>query len=156
MKTATFGAGCFWGVEVTFGNIPGVEATCVGYAGGDLQDPTYQDVCAGDTGHTEVVRLSFDPDKVTFAALLDALWDCHDPTQVNRQGPDAGYQYRSVVFCEDDEQFNLATASKQQRAASGKHARPIATSIERSRSFYEAEEYHQQYLVKRGLAVCHV
>ena len=156
METATFGAGCFWGVEVAFGNVPGVTSTCVAYAGGHLPDPSYRDVCAGDTGHTEVVRVEFDERRVSYETLLETFWSCHDPTQVNRQGPDFGYQYRSVIFCEDDDQFAAARESKRKLEQSGRHERPIATAIERSRSFYLAEDYHQKYLVKRGLATCHV
>ena len=156
MEIATFGAGCFWGVEAAFGNLPGVSATCVGYAGGDVPDPSYRDVCAGDTGHTEVVRVEFDGRRVSYATLLDTFWACHDPTQVNRQGPDFGYQYRSVIFCEDDNQLEAAAESKRLLEASAKFKRPIATAIERSRSFYLAEDYHQKYLAKRGMATCHV
>ena len=155
MEIATFGAGCFWGVEAAFGNLPGVTSTSVGYAGGDLPDPSYRDVCAGDTGHTEVVRVEFDGRRVSYATLLDTFWSCHDPTQVNRQGPDCGYQYRSVIFCEHDDQLAAATESKRLLEESGKFQRPIATAIERSRSFYLAEDYHQKYLAKRGMATCH-
>lgn len=156
MEIATFGAGCFWGVEAAFGNVPGVASTCVGYAGGDVPDPSYRDVCAGDTGHTEVVRVEFDGRRVSYAALLDTFWACHDPTQVNRQGPDRGYQYRSVIFCEHDDQLEAAAESKRLLEEGGKFKRPIATAIERSRSFYLAEDYHQKYLAKRGMATCHV
>ena len=156
MQTAIFGAGCFWGVEVAFGNVPGVTSTSVGYAGGDVSDPTYREVCAGGTGHTEVVRVEFDEQRVSFATLLDTFWECHDPTQVNRQGPDRGYQYRSVIFCEHEDQLKAAEESKRRQASSGRHKRPIATAIERSRSFYLAEDYHQKYLAKRGMAACHV
>lgn len=156
MEIATFGAGCFWGVEAAFGNLPGVTATCVGYAGGDVPDPSYRDVCAGNTGHTEVVRVEFDRRRVSFAALLETFWACHDPTQVNRQGLDRGYQYRSVIFCEHDDQLEAAAESKRILEESGKFKRPIATAIERSRSFYLAEDYHQKYLAKRGMATCHV
>ena len=155
MDTATFGAGCFWGVEAAFGKIPGVVSTAVGYAGGTKVNPSYEEVCRGDTGHTEVVRVDFDPERVSYEKLLQAFWECHDPTQVDRQGPDFGYQYRSVVFGENDAQLALARASKQELDASGKYSRPIATAIEPSRAFYRAEEYHQQYLAKRGQAVCH-
>lgn len=155
MDTATFGAGCFWGVEAAFGKIPGVVSTTVGYAGGTKVNPSYEDVCRGDTGHTEVVRVDFDPERVSYGNLLDAFWECHDPTQVDRQGPDFGYQYRSVVFGESDAQLALARASKQELDNSGKYSRPIATAIEPSRNFNRAEEYHQQYLAKRGQAVCH-
>ena len=156
METATFGAGCFWGVEVTFAEIPGVTSTSVGYAGGTHPNPTYYDVCRGDTGHTEVVRVTFDPERVSYETLLDAFWECHDPTQVNRQGPDVGYQYRSVIFCENDGQAEVAAASRSRLAESGVHRLPVATAIEPASKFYRAEEYHQQYLAKRGLAVCHV
>ena len=155
METATFGAGCFWGVEAAFGRIPGVVSTTVGYAGGTKDNPSYEEVCRGDTGHTEVVRVDFDPDRVSYAELLNAFWECHDPTQINRQGPDFGYQYRSVVFGESDEQLAVARASKEALANSGKHRRPVATAIEPARKFYRAEEYHQRYLAKRGQAVCH-
>ncbi len=156
METATFGAGCFWGVEVRFANIPGVTATSVGYAGGTYPNPSYHDVCRGDTGHTEVVRVIFDPDRVSYETLLDTFWDCHDPTQVNRQGPDVGYQYRSVIFCENDRQAKVAAASKSRLEQSRALAFPVSTAIEPAGSFYPAEEYHQQYLAKRGLAICHV
>ena len=156
MATAVFGAGCFWGVEVAFGNVPGVSSTAVGYAGGSHPDPTYEQVCRGDTGHAEVVRVTFESDQVSYDALLDVFWECHDPTQVNRQGPDIGYQYRSVVFCEDAGQLAAARASKERLESSGHFQQPIATAIEPAATFYRAEEYHQQYLAKRGLAVCHV
>ena len=156
METATFGAGCFWGVEVAFGRVPGVVSTTVGYAGGTRASPSYEEVCRGDTGHTEVVRVEFDPDRVSYKELLNAFWDCHDPTQVNRQGPDFGYQYRSVVFCESDQQLAVARASKLELERSERFPRPIATAIEPARDFYRAEEYHQQYLAKRGQVVCHV
>ncbi len=154
--TATFGAGCFWGVEVAFGEIAGVTRTVVGYAGGHLPNPTYQQVCRGDTGHTEVVQVTFDPAKVTYDALLEAFWTCHDPTHVRRQGPDIGYQYRSVIFCDNPVQMEMAAASKHRLEKSGRHALPISTAIELSRNFYRAEEYHQQYLAKRGMVACHV
>ena len=156
MATAIFGAGCFWGVEVALGNVAGVSSTTVGYAGGSHADPTYEQVCRGDTGHAEVVRVTFEPDKVRYDALLDVFWECHDPTQVNRQGPDVGYQYRSVIYCENADQLAAARASKERLERSGRFQRPIATTIEPVGSFYPAEEYHQQYLAKRGLAGCHV
>lgn len=155
MDTATFGAGCFWGVEAAFGKIPGVVSTTVGYAGGTKHNPSYEEVCRGDTGHTEVVRVDFDPDRVGYAKLLSVFWECHDPTQVNRQGPDFGYQYRSVVFGESNAQLAAARASKEELEGSGKYSHPIATAVEPFRGFYRAEEYHQQYLAKRGQAVCH-
>ena len=156
METATFGAGCFWGVEVAFANVPGVTATKVGYAGGTYPDPTYRDVCRGDTGHAEVVRVTFDPDRVSYEQLLDKFWKCHDPTQVNRQGPDIGHQYRSVIFCETDCQAKAAESSKARLDGDGTYARPIATAIEAASTFHLAEEYHQQYLAKRGMLHCHV
>ena len=156
MATAMFGAGCFWGVEVALGNVAGVSSTTVGYAGGSQPDPTYEHVCRGDTGHAEVVQVTFEPDNVSYDTLLEVFWDCHDPTQVDRQGPDIGYQYRSVIFCEDSDQLAAAHASKERLERSGRFQRPIATTIEPVRSFYPAEEYHQQYLAKRGLAFCHV
>lgn len=155
METATFGAGCFWGVEVAFANVPGVMATKVGYAGGTYPAPTYRDVCRGDTGHAEVVRVTFDPDRVSYEQLLDKFWECHDPTQVNRQGPDIGHQYRSVIFCETDRQAAAAAASKARLESDATYARPIATAIEAASTFHLAEEYHQRYLAKRGLLYCH-
>ncbi len=155
METATFGAGCFWGVEMAFGQLSGVRATRVGYMGGTLPNPTYGDVCRGDTGHTEVVQVRFDPSEITYESLLDAFWACHDPTQVNRQGPDVGIQYRSVIFAHSDAQAAAAEASKQRLGRSGYFSRPVATAIQPAPAFYEAEEYHQQYLAKRGLAACH-
>ena len=154
MEIATFGAGCFWGVEETFAGIPGVASTAVGYAGGAVSNPSYEDVCRGDTGHAEVVRVRFDPARVSFEALLDAFWECHDPTQVNRQGPDIGYQYRTVIFCENADQDSMARASKERLERSGGYSRPVATAIEPAGAFYRAEEYHQRYLAKRGLAAC--
>ena len=155
-ESATFGAGCFWGVEVAFANVPGVKSTTVGYAGGTLADPTYHDVCRGDTGHTEVVRVTFDPAVLPFEKLLEAFWSCHDPTQRNRQGPDVGFQYRSVIFYENDDQAATAREAKERLEASNGASRPIATAIEPAGTFYRAEEYHQQYLAKRGMAACHV
>ncbi len=155
METATFGAGCFWGVEAEFAGVPGVKSTEVGYAGGSLPDPSYRDVCRGDSGHAEVVRVTFDPGRVSYETLLETFWTCHDPTQVNRQGPDVGYQYRSVIFCENARQVTEAAASKARLERSKTHSLPVATAIEPAGAFYRAEEYHQQYLAKRGLAACH-
>src|SRR5262245_38740075 len=155
-KTATFGAGCFWGGEATFRQIEGVVDTAVGYAGGHLPDPTYKDVCTDRTGHAEVVQVEYDPERVTYDKLLDTFWENHDPTTLNRQGPDVGTQYRSVVFYQDDEQRQAAEASKQRLDASGHFRRPIVTQIVPAAPFYRAEEYHQRYLEKRGLASCHV
>jgi len=154
MATATFGAGCFWGVEAAFRRVPGVTSTAVGYSGGSLAKPTYEQVCSGRTGHAEVVQVEYDPAKVDYAALLDVFWAEHDPTQLNRQGPDIGTQYRSVIFVHDDEQRRIAGASKTELDQSGRFPRPIVTEILPYSAFYRAEEYHQQYLEKRGLAQC--
>jgi peptide-methionine (S)-S-oxide reductase len=156
MKKATFGAGCFWGVESTFRRIPGVIETAVGYAGGQTENPTYKEVCTDRTGHAEVVEVEYDPSKVSYGQLLDVFWSSHDPTQVNRQGPDYGTQYRTVIFYHDDEQKAESEASKQKLEASGRFPRPIATQIVPAGPFYRAEEYHQRYLEKRGLENCHI
>jgi peptide-methionine (S)-S-oxide reductase len=155
-ETATFGAGCFWGVEAEFRNVPGVKSTAVGYEGGHTTNPSYKDVCTDRTGHAEVVQVEFDPTEVSYQKLLEVFWENHDPTQVNRQGPDVGTQYRSVIFYQDEEQKRIAEASKQARAASGQYRRPIATEIVPATEFWRAEEYHQQYLQKRGLASCRI
>jgi peptide-methionine (S)-S-oxide reductase len=154
MATATFGAGCFWGVEAAFRQVPGVLSTAVGYAGGSLAKPTYEQVCSGRTGHAEVVQVEYDPDKVSYEQLLDVFWSSHDPTQLNRQGPDIGTQYRSVIFVHDAEQRQIASASKAEVDNSARFRRPIVTDILPFSAFYRAEEYHQQYLEKRGLAHC--
>lgn len=146
-ETVAFGAGCFWQVEAAFREIDGVLATAVGYEGGDVPDPTYEQVCTGRTGHAEVTQVTFDPATVSFRELLDVYWKVHDPTQVDRQGPDVGTQYRSVIFVNSDEQKAEAEASKQ--AEQEHHRKPIATSIEPATGFYEAEDYHQCYLDKR-------
>jgi peptide-methionine (S)-S-oxide reductase len=156
MAKATFGAGCFWGVEAAFRRVPGVRATAVGYAGGHLANPTYRDVCGKDTGHAEVVQVEFDPDAISYEALLDIFWEVHDPTQLNRQGPDIGDQYRSVIFAHDDAQFAAAEASKAKLQAAGIHRRPVVTQVEPAPDFWRAEDYHQQYLEKRGMAGCRV
>ncbi len=156
MKKATFGAGCFWGVEATFRRIPGVVDTAVGYAGGFTENPSYKDVCTDQTGHAEVVQVEYDPAKVSYAQLLETFWKSHDPTQVNRQGPDHGTQYRTVIFYHDDEQKAEAETSKQKLDASGKLSRPVATQIVPAGPFYRAEDYHQRYLEKRGLENCHI
>lgn len=153
---ATFGAGCFWGVEVTFRNVPGVLDAVVGYSGGSTQNPTYREVCSKTTGHAEVVDVTFDPDKVSYDRLLDEFFGAHDPTQLNRQGPDVGSQYRSVVFYHSETQREAAEAAKARWSESGKFQRPIVTSIEPADTFWRAEEYHQRYLEKRGLASCSV
>ena len=155
-ETATFGAGCFWGVETTFRQVPGVVATAVGYLGGTLANPTYHDVCTGRTGHAEVVQVEFDPAKVTYQQLLDVFWKNHDPTTKDRQGPDVGTQYRSAIFYHSPAQEQAAIASKEELAKSGRFRRPIVTEITPASAFYKAEDYHQQYLEKRGLASCHI
>ena len=155
-EKATFGAGCFWGVEAEFRNVQGVKSTAVGYEGGHTSNPSYKDVCTDRTGHAEVVQVDFDPAGVSYPKLLDVFWENHDPTQVNRQGPDYGTQYRSVIFYHTEEQKRLAEESKQARSASGKYRKPIATQIVPATDFWLAEEYHQQYLEKRGLASCHI
>ena len=155
-QIATFGAGCFWGVEAAFRRTPGVIATAVGYAGGQKQNPTYKEVCTDRTGHAEVVQVQFDPSQVSYEQLLAVFWGNHNPTQVNRQGPDVGSQYRSVIFYHSDEQKAVAEKSKADLENSGQFSRPIATIIEAAPVFYEAEDYHQQYLEKRGLASCHI
>src|ERR1700693_5185128 len=152
MEKAMFGAGCFWGVEAEFRKVPGVTSTAVGYSGGQLKNPTYQDVCAENTGHAEVVQVEFDPEKVSYDDLLEVFWENHDPTQLNRQGPDYGKQYRSAIFYHSPEQEQAARASKEKLEKSGRFSRPIVTQIVPAVTFFEAEDYHQQYLEKRGLA----
>ncbi|HYL84700.1 MAG TPA: peptide-methionine (S)-S-oxide reductase MsrA [Candidatus Angelobacter sp.] len=154
-ELATFGAGCFWGVEAAFQRVPGVIDTAVGYSGGHAENPTYRDVCTDETGHAEVVQVTFDPARVTFAQLLDVFWQVHDPTQVNRQGPDVGTQYRTAIFFHSPEQEEIAKKSRAALEAGGKLRRPIATEIVGAGKFYRAEEYHQKYLQKRGAASCH-
>ncbi|CAN5255597.1 MAG: peptide-methionine (S)-S-oxide reductase MsrA [Euzebyales bacterium] len=156
MEKATFGAGCFWGVEVAFRNVAGVTDVAVGYAGGSVDHPTYEQVCSDRTGHAEVVEVTFDPAKVSYTELLDVFWASHDPTQLNRQGPDVGSQYRSAIFVHDDAKREAAEKSKAAEDASGRHRRPIVTTIEDAPTFWRAEEYHQQYLPKRGLATCRI
>jgi len=152
---ATFGAGCFWGVEAAFQRVPGVIDTAVGYSGGETQNPTYKDVCTDETGHAEVVQITFDPTKVSYEQLLDVFWQAHDPTQANRQGPDFGTQYRTAIFFHSAEQEIAAKKSRAALEATGKFKRPIATEITPASTFYRAEEYHQKYLQKRGVASCH-
>jgi peptide-methionine (S)-S-oxide reductase len=156
MEKATFGAGCFWGVEAAFRQIPGVVSTAVGYMGGTLHNPSYKEVCTDRTGHAEVVEVQFDPSEAAYAQLLQVFWENHDPTQLNRQGPDVGTQYRSVIFFHTPEQEAAARASKDERQGSGIYKRPIVTEIVPAAEFWRAEEYHQQYLEKRGLASCHI
>lgn len=156
MEVATFAAGCFWGIEAGFRRVPGVTDTAVGYAGGTLENPTYQDVCTDRTGHAEVVQVTFDPAQVSYDQLLDVFWEIHDPTQLNRQGPDFGKQYRSAIFFHSPEQEAAARKSKEKAQASGRFRRPIVTEIAPASTFYRAEEYHQKYLEKRGAASCHI
>ncbi len=153
MEKATFAAGCFWGVEEAFRNLDGVLSTAAGYSGGTMQDPAYEDVCTGETGHAEVVEIEFDPGRVSYHELLQVFWNIHDPTTLNRQGPDIGTQYRSAVFYHTPEQKALATESMAalEMESSG---RPIVTEITPASTFYRAEEYHQRYLEKRGLSGC--
>lgn len=155
MERATFGAGCFWGVEAVFRNRQGVLATRVGYLGGTLKNPTYEDVCTGRTGHAEVVEVIYDPAQVSYDELLALFWDNHNPTTLNRQGPDIGAQYRSAIFFHTPEQEAAAHASKTQQEASARYKNPIVTEISQAGDFYMAEDYHQQYLEKRGHAGCH-
>jgi peptide-methionine (S)-S-oxide reductase len=154
MEVAVFGAGCFWGVEEAFRTLPGVLKTTVGYSGGHTQNPTYRDVCSHTTGHAEVVRVEFDPRVVSFKQLLEVFWEEHDPTQVNRQGPDVGDQYRSVIFYQSPEQEKEARESLAEHQKS--LDRPIATQIVPAATFFEAEDYHQQYLLKQGRASCKI
>ena len=151
MEKATFGAGCFWGVEAAFRKIDGVTATSVGYTGGSLDSPTYEDVCTGRTGHAEVVEVEYDPSQVSYADLLAVFWDIHDPTTLNRQGPDVGTQYRSVLFFHIAEQEAAANKSKEKIQSSGRFTRDIVTEITPASQYYKAEDYHQQYLGRRGL-----
>jgi len=153
-KKATFGAGCFWGVEAVFRQVAGVTATEVGYAGGHTENPSYEQVCSHTTGHAEVVQVTYDPDRVSFEELLDVFWGKHDPTQLNRQGWDIGDQYRSVIFFHDEEQREAAERSKAELDASGKYRKPVVTKIEPAPAFYPAEEYHQRYLEKQGRSSC--
>ena len=154
MAITTFGAGCFWGVEAAFRQIQGVTSTAVGYLGGTVENPTYQDVCTGSTGHAEVVQVEYDPAQIAYEDLLDVFWKCHDPTTLDRQGPDVGAQYRSAVFFHTPEQEAAAKVSKEK--AQDRFKRPIVTEITPASAFYRAEEYHQQYLEKRGQASCHL
>jgi len=156
MENATFAAGCFWGVEATFRSLPGVNATRVGYTGGKLNQPSYKDVCTDRTGHAEAVEVTYDPAKISYEELLQTFWQNHDPTTLNRQGPDVGTQYRSAIFYHSPEQEAAARASKEKLEKSGAYRRPIVTEIVPAVEFWEAEDYHQQYLEKRGLAHCHI
>jgi len=153
-KKATFGAGCFWGVEAAFRALPGVAEAAVGYSGGTTERPTYKDVCTGTTGHAEVVEVTYDPEKISYAELLNAFWGMHDPTQYHRQGPDVGSQYRSAVFFHSEEQRIAAESSKAALEASGALGAPVATEITPAGTFYRAEEYHQRYFEKNGGGGC--
>lgn len=151
-----FGAGCFWGVEAAFRAVKGVVNATVGYAGGKTEKPTYKDVCSDETGHAEVVQVEFDPEQVSYRDLLDVFWTSHDPTTLNRQGADIGTQYRSVIFHHSPEQKSAAEESKAELERSGRFGRPVVTQIEAAPRFWPAEDYHQRYLEKRGLAHCHI
>ncbi|MDD4455301.1 MAG: peptide-methionine (S)-S-oxide reductase MsrA [Candidatus Methanomethylophilaceae archaeon] len=153
-ELATFGAGCFWGVEEMFRHVPGVVDTAVGFMGGTTENPTYPEVCTGRTGHAEVVQVTYDPGQVSYRNLLGVFWSVHDPTTPNRQGPDIGAQYRSVIFYHTQEQEEAARASKAEMEHSGRFRRPIVTAIEPAGTFWRAEEYHQQYFTKRGGGQC--
>ena len=156
MDKAIFAAGCFWGVQAAFDDIEGVHTTLVGYTGGATENPTYREVCNNSTGHAEAVLVEYDPNIISFEKLLDVFWDIHDPTTLNRQGPDVGTQYRSTIFYYTDTQKNVALESKAQLNASGKFNRPIVTEIEPAVTFYKAEEYHQKYYVKHGIKSCRI
>ncbi|MGI6456314.1 MAG: peptide-methionine (S)-S-oxide reductase MsrA [bacterium] len=149
MEKATFGAGCFWGVESAFRKLEGVKATTVGYSGGSMKNPTYEDVCTDRTGHAEVVQVEYDPAEIRYEDLLNVFWNCHDPTQLNRQGPDIGRRYRSVIFYHTPEQELAAHTSRERLEKSGRYSQPIVTAIEPVQEFYRAEEYHQQYHEKK-------
>ena len=154
MEKATFAAGCFWGVEAAFRQIKGVVKTMVGYTGGKLKNPTDENVCTDKTGHAEAVQIEFNPEKVSYEKLLEVFWNNHDPTQLNRQGPDVGTQYRSAIFYHNDGQKKLALKSKE--IEQKKHKNKIMTEVLPVSEFYKAEEYHQQYLEKRGLSTCNI
>lgn len=156
MATATFGAGCFWGVEEAFRRTPGVTETAVGYMGGSLAEPTYEAVCGNRTGHAEVVQVQYDPARIGYEQLLELFWRIHDPTTLNRQGPDVGTQYRSAVFHHDEEQRLAAEAVKARLQAEGRFHRPIVTEVTPASTFWRAEEYHQKYVQRRGGSSCHV
>ncbi len=156
MELATFGAGCFWGVEATFRQVEGVTDAAVGYSGGTLGNPTYKAVCSDTTGHAEVVQVTYDPARVSYEQLLEVFWKAHNPTQLNRQGPDHGRQYRSAIFFHTPEQEKAARASKAKLHASNLYPRPIMTEITAASTFWRAEEYHQRYLEKNGLPICHL
>jgi peptide-methionine (S)-S-oxide reductase len=153
-RKATFGAGCFWGVEETFLQVPGVIETTVGYTGGRTEHPTYEEVCSGTTGHAEAVQVEYEPDKISYEQLLDVFWSAHDPTTKNRQGPDIGTQYRSAIFCHDPDQEAAARDSIERAAA--RFPRPIVTEVAPAGTFWRAEEYHQKYFRRRGIGGCRI
>ncbi len=155
LEKATFAAGCFWGVEEAFRNLKGVKSTTVGFTGGDFKDPTYKDVCNGKTGHAEAVEVQYDPNEVTYEKLLQKFWEIHDPTTPNRHPTLTGSQYRSIIFFQNEEQEKLAYTSKRGLEKSGRYSAPIVTEITEARTFYRAEDYHQQYIHKNGLSSCH-
>ena len=156
MEKAMFGAGCFWHVEAAFQGVPGITATAVGYSGGSQEQPSYRDVCTGRTGHAEVVELEYDPSRISYEELLDIFWKIHDPTTLNRQGPDVGSQYRSAIFVYSPAQEAAARASKEKLQASGRLSRPVVTEITPASKFWRAEEYHQRYFEKTGQRSCGV
>ncbi len=155
LEKATFACGCFWGVQAAFDRVKGVVKTTVGYTGGHLDKPAYEDVCTDRTGHAEAIEIEYDPKKVSYEKLLDTFWTLHDPTQVNRQGPDVGSQYRSAIFYNNEAQRKATVKAKDSLEKSGKYSKPIATEIIKATAFYPAEAYHQKYLEKRGAFVCH-
>lgn len=156
MEKATFGAGCFWGVESFFREVPGVIDAACGYAGGKTADPVYKQVCTDTTGHAEAVEVTFDPATISYDKLVDLFFKMHDPTQLNRQGPDVGTQYRSAVFAHSPEQARIAEKKKREAETSGRFKRPVVTTIEPAKTFWRAEDYHQRYFEKNGLPSCHV
>lgn len=156
IEKATFAAGCFWGVEETYRSLSGVLETRVGYTGGQVENPTYEDVCSGVTGHAEALEITFDNSKIGFTDLLRIFWKSHNPTTKDRQGPDIGHQYRSVIFYHSDQQRQIAEQSKEELDKSGKYKNPVVTEIVPAQKFWSAEEYHQKYLMKRGLDSCHI
>jgi peptide-methionine (S)-S-oxide reductase len=156
LETASFAAGCFWGVEDAFRQLPGVKHAVVGYEGGSYEHPTYKDVCSGRTGHAETVEITYDPAEISYEELLRVFWENHDPTTLNRQGPDFGEQYRSAIFTHSPGQTALAEESKRQLDAAGVFKRPIVTQIVPASTFWPAEEYHQQYFEKHGISACHL
>ncbi len=153
---ATFGAGCFWGIEAAYRQIPGVVSTAVGYMGGTRDEPTYRQVCSGRTGHAEVVQVTYDPERLSYDDVLAVFWDNHDPTTKDRQGPDVGTQYRSAVYVHDESQEKAARRSIEELESSGRFRRPVVTEVTSASTFWPAEDYHQQYLEKRGLSTCRI